>query len=80
VYTDECTPFGWQWRRARGPSRLKETVMFLAPLLFHSYLGPTVTIVLVIALVALQFALRRALRHRRAQRGPRTSGAPRHHM
>jgi hypothetical protein len=44
--------------------------MFLAPLLFHSYLGPTVTIVLVIALVALQIALRRALRRRRARRSP----------
>lgn len=40
--------------------------MFLAPLLFHSYLGLTGTIVLVIALVALQIALRR----RRARRSP----------
>ncbi|GAB2810375.1 hypothetical protein GCM10027176_13750 [Actinoallomurus bryophytorum] len=38
--------------------------MFLVPLLFHSYLGLTGTIVLVIALVALQVALRR----RRARR------------
>lgn len=41
--------------------------MFLAPLLFHNYLGPTVTIVLVIALVALQIALHR---RRRARRSP----------
>lgn len=41
--------------------------MFLAPLLFHSYLGLTGTIVLVIALVALQIALRR---RRRARRSP----------
>lgn len=40
--------------------------MFLVPLLFHSYLGLTGTIVLVIALVALQIALRR----RRARRSP----------
>ncbi|WP_030909698.1 hypothetical protein [Streptomyces sp. NRRL F-5126] len=42
--------------------------MFLIPLLFHSYLGLTGTIVLVVALVALQIALRR----RRARR----SGGP----
>lgn len=52
--------------RTRDPSRLKESVMFLLPLLFHSYLGLTGTIVLVIALVALQTALRR----RRARRSP----------
>ena len=52
--------------RTRDPSRLKESVMFLLPLLFHSYLGLTGTIVLVIALVALQIALRR----RRARRRP----------
>ena len=41
--------------------------MFLVPLLFHSYLGLTGTIVLVVALVALQIALRR---RRRARRNP----------
>ncbi|MDN3358532.1 hypothetical protein [Actinomadura sp. DC4] len=53
--------------------------MFLVPLLFHSYLGLTGTIVLVIALVALQIALRRRARRRRAPAQPRTSGTPRHH-
>jgi hypothetical protein len=45
--------------------------MFLAPLLFHSYLGPTVTIVLVIALVSLQIALRRRARRSPGPQEPR---------
>ena len=54
--------------------------MFLAPILFHSYLGLTGTIVLVIALVALQIALRRR-RGRRSpgpQEPPDTTHTPHH--
>ena len=54
--------------------------MFLAPILFHSYLGLTGTIVLVIALAALHLALRRRrVRRRPGPQEPRdTTHAPHH--
>ena len=53
--------------------------MFLAPLLFHSYLGLTGTIVLVIALGALQIALRRRARRSPRPQEPRDTTHEPHH-